>query len=44
MRQPVDGVYLFNFFTSREGGTEAYEPPFTVLQDLGRTGDERERP
>jgi hypothetical protein len=28
-------VYLFNFFTSREGGAKAYEPPFEVLQDLG---------
>lgn len=24
----ADGVYLFNFFTSREGGENAYEPPF----------------
>lgn len=31
----ADGVYLFNFFTSREGGAEAYEPPFEVLQGLG---------
>jgi hypothetical protein len=31
----VDGVYLFNFFTSREGGVAAYEPPFDVLRDLG---------
>lgn len=30
-----DGVYLFNFFTSREGGANAYEPPFEVLRDLG---------
>ena len=30
-----DGVYLFNFFTSREEGEEAYEPPFEVLGDLG---------
>jgi hypothetical protein len=29
-----DGVYLFNFFTSREGGEAAYEPPFEVLRDL----------
>ncbi len=29
-----DGVYLFNFFTSREGGEAAYEPPFEVLSDL----------
>ena len=31
----ADGVYLFNFFTSREGGKSAYEPPFEVLRDLG---------
>ena len=30
----ADGVYLFNFFTSREGGKSAYEPPFEVLDDL----------
>ena len=30
-----DGVYLFNFFTSREEGEKAYEPPFEVLKDLG---------
>ncbi len=30
----ADGVYLFNFFTSREGGKAAYEPPFEVLRDL----------
>ena len=30
----ADGVYLFNFFTSREGGKAAYEPPFQVLRDL----------
>jgi hypothetical protein len=30
----ADGVYLFNFFTSREGGKTAYEPPFGVLRDL----------
>ena len=35
MKQGADGVYLFNFFTSREGGTNAYEPPFEVLRDLG---------
>jgi len=29
-----DGVYLFNFFTSREGGETAYEPPFEVLHNL----------
>ncbi|MBB76247.1 MAG: hypothetical protein CMJ75_17200 [Planctomycetaceae bacterium] len=31
----ADGVYLFNFFTSREGGAAAYEPPFEVLNNLG---------
>ena len=30
-----DGVYLFNFFTSREGGENACEPPFEVLDELG---------
>ena len=30
-----DGIYLFNFFTSREEGEAAYEPPFEVLRDLG---------
>ncbi|MCA9042017.1 MAG: hypothetical protein KDA65_16810, partial [Planctomycetaceae bacterium] len=30
-----DGVYLFNFFTSRERGEAAYEPPYEVLSDLG---------
>jgi hypothetical protein len=30
----ADGTYLFNFFTSREGGDAAYEPPFEVLKDL----------
>jgi hypothetical protein len=34
-RQGVDGIYLFNFFTSREGGEKAYDPPFDVLDDLG---------
>jgi uncharacterized lipoprotein YddW (UPF0748 family) len=31
----ADAIYLFNFFTSREGGENAYEPPFDVLRDLG---------
>ncbi|MBL8816942.1 MAG: hypothetical protein JNL58_13010 [Planctomyces sp.] len=35
MSQGSDGVYLFNFFTSREEGQNAYEPPFEVLSDLG---------
>ncbi|MEZ6048294.1 MAG: family 10 glycosylhydrolase [Planctomycetaceae bacterium] len=34
-----DGVYLFNFFTSREGGKDAYEPPFEVLSDLAVVND-----
>lgn len=39
MIQPCDGIYLFNFFTSREEGPQAYEPPFQVLKDLGRSAD-----
>lgn len=31
----ANGIYLFNFFTSREEGENAYEPPFEVLRDLG---------
>lgn len=34
LKAGADGVYLFNFFTSREGGEKAYEPPFEVLGDL----------
>ncbi|MFN0129878.1 MAG: family 10 glycosylhydrolase [Verrucomicrobiales bacterium] len=34
MKTGADGVYLFNFFTSREEGEAAYEPPFEVLRDL----------
>jgi len=30
----ADGIYLFNFFTSREGGESAYDPPFEVLRAL----------
>jgi hypothetical protein len=30
----ADGVYLFNFFTSREWGPSAQEPPFEALRDL----------
>jgi SAM-dependent methyltransferase len=30
----ADGVYLFNFFTTREYGQESWEPPFEVLRDL----------
>jgi hypothetical protein len=37
-----DGVYLFNFFTSREGGENAYEPPFEVLDELGVSPSERQ--
>ena len=29
----VDGIYLFNFFTKREGGKE---PPYELLDELGR--------
>jgi hypothetical protein len=32
----ADGVYLFNFFTSRELGEKAYEPPYEVFRDLNR--------
>ena len=31
----ADGIYLFNFFTSREKGRDAFEPPFEVLKELG---------
>jgi hypothetical protein len=31
----ADGVYLFNFFTTREWGKEAFEPPFEVLKEIG---------
>lgn len=34
----ADGTYLFNFFTSREEGEHAYEPPFTALRDLELAG------
>jgi hypothetical protein len=34
LKAKADGVYLFNFFTSREEGEKAYEPPFEVLRDL----------
>ena len=33
----ADGIYLFNFFTTREYGAEAFEPPFEVLRDLFST-------
>ena len=35
MEQGADGVYLFNFFTSREEGANAYEPPFECFRELG---------
>lgn len=31
----ADGIYLFNFFTTRENGNDSFEPPFDVLKDLG---------
>ena len=31
----ADGIYLFNFFCSREEGAKAAEPPFEVLRELG---------
>ena len=31
----ADGIYLFNFFTTRERGSEAFEPPFSVLREIG---------
>lgn len=34
IQKGADGVYLFNFFTSREKGENAYEPPFGVLDEL----------
>jgi sugar lactone lactonase YvrE len=33
--QGASGIYLFNFFTTREYGAEAWEPPFEVLAQLG---------
>ncbi|MSR59936.1 MAG: PKD domain-containing protein [Planctomycetaceae bacterium] len=39
----ADGTYLFNFFTSREGGEAAYEPPFEVLKDLEPSVGEPQR-
>ena len=35
----ADGIYLFNFFTTREYGAEAWEPPFEVLRDLATFPD-----
>ncbi len=34
-RDGADGIYLFNFFTSREFHAKAFEPPFEVLSELG---------
>ena len=31
----ADGIYLFNFFTTRERGGDAFEPPFKALQEIG---------
>lgn len=31
----TDGIYLFNFFTTREHGAEAFEPPFSALKEIG---------
>ncbi len=31
----ADGIYLFNFFTTREWGQQSSEPPFAVLDELG---------
>ncbi|MFO1002610.1 MAG: exo-alpha-sialidase [Planctomycetaceae bacterium] len=40
----ADGIYLFNFFTSRENGENSYEPPFEVLSSLGNLpADDRDR-
>lgn len=34
-KEGADGIYLFNFFTTREHGADSWEPPFEVLKDLG---------
>lgn len=31
----ADGIYLFNFFTTREFEADSFEPPFEVLKQLG---------
>ena len=31
----ADGIYLFNFFTTREWDDQSFEPPFEVLRELG---------
>ncbi|WP_010584945.1 PKD domain-containing protein [Schlesneria paludicola] len=33
----ADGIYLFNFFTTREYGAESWEPPFEVLREMTPT-------
>ncbi|MEZ6059889.1 MAG: family 10 glycosylhydrolase [Planctomycetaceae bacterium] len=40
IEQGADGVYLFNFFTSRERGKDASEPPFEVLSRLSVAASE----
>jgi hypothetical protein len=35
IKEGAGGIYLFNFFTTREYGADAWEPPFEVLRDLG---------
>ncbi len=42
-REGADGIYLFNFFTRRERGSDAFEPPFEVLREIGDFEDERGR-
>jgi uncharacterized lipoprotein YddW (UPF0748 family) len=31
----ADGIYLFNFFTTREWDQDPFEPPFEVLREIG---------
>jgi hypothetical protein len=38
----ADGVYLFNFFCSREYGAQSFEPPFELLRELGDPRDLRD--
>jgi Tol biopolymer transport system component len=40
----ADGVYLFNFFTTREYGPDSSEPPFGVLRELGPLAEEADEP
>ncbi|MBP86607.1 MAG: hypothetical protein CMJ64_07825 [Planctomycetaceae bacterium] len=44
MRKNANGVYMFNFFTSREGGEKAYEPSFEVLNELGVINQSDQQP